>query len=563
MASLHPQPTEDRARNARREACKAAFFKPTEGGYVYRAPNPYVFGRGTHYIVTEGQREAILDVLTPVATTPTGRFAKVLGFGLIGVLALALLVSLLGLYTSRFPTTEYAVIVLGALLLPLLVAVLAMTHRLATLQLTQLQPILANARPTDQRITIADVNWSLQTSGDRAAQRRKAIVGGILGALVTAALAGATVASWPKYGGGFSYVQPVSMATFAALSLISTVAVFWRAVTAAGAGARAFDRVLRRATWGVAAVCLAIIMVHAGLSLIGNIPTNYTEMFERAEIAAAKGDAKAMARLGWLYRDGKGVAQNYAKAQAWYEKSAAAGDTDAMVSLGVMLQNGHVGPRDYAKARAWFDRAASAGNASAMDWLGWNYENGLGVARDFAEARRWYEKAAVAGYGLAQHHLGMMYFLGKGVPEDYSAANQWFVKAAAAGNGASMAQLGLMSINGFGAAKDLAAARAWYEKAVSAGNLEGMQALAGMLDRGDGGPADHARAARLLLQAAKRAKPGTWRALEGPLNFVTPQTRSALKRELARLGHYSGTIDDRWDDATKAAYYAYIKGPAT
>jgi TPR repeat protein len=115
-------------------------------------------------------------------------------------------------------------------------------------------------------------------------------------------------------------------------------------------------------------------MVHAGLELTGTIAPNYAEMFERAEREASNGDAEAMARLGWLYRDGKGVPQNHTKAQAWYEKSAAAGNTNAMVSLGVMFHNGLIGARDYVKARAWFDRAASAGNANAMDWIGSYYE---------------------------------------------------------------------------------------------------------------------------------------------------------------------------------------------
>jgi TPR repeat protein len=563
MSSLHVQSSQDRARNARREMFKAAFFKPTAGGYVYRAPNPYVFGRGPHYIVTEGQREAILDVLAPAATTRAARLSMGLGFSLIGVLLLGLALLLLGGYATRFPGAEYAIIVLAVLLLPLSVAGLAMIYRLATLQLAELQPILANAKQTDERITNADVRWSLQTSGDRKAQRRKAIVGGIACALVTAVFAGAAALSWPKYAGGFAYGQPLFLATMAALSLVSAAAVFWQAVTPAGAGARAFNRALVWTMVGVGVVFLALTMVHAGLRFAGTIAPNYTEMFERAERNAANGDAAAMARLGWHYREGKGVAQDHTKAQAWYEKSAAAGNTNAMVSLGTMFHNGLIGARDYVKARAWFDRAASAGNAIAMDMIGFYYENGLGVGRDFAEARQWYEKAAATGYGPAQQHLGMMYFLGKGVPKDYGAARRWYEKAAADGQGASMIQLGLMSNTGLGAAKDPAAARAWFEKAVSAGNWEGMHFLAGMLDRGDGGPADHARAARLMLQAAKRAPAGSYRALEGPLTFVTPETRTALKRELARLDHYSGAIDDRWDDAARAAYYAYVKGEAT
>ena len=517
MTSQHVQSSENRIRNARREACKAAFFRATQDGYLYRAPNPYVFGRAKHYIVTEAQREAILDVLAPPATTPAARPSKtILGFSAIGVLGLALPVFLIGLYPTNLPGAEYAITVLAALLVPLLVAMFAMIYRLAALQVAELRPILASARPTDERITNADARWSLQTSGDRAAQRRKAIVNGVLYALMTAAFAGAAILSWPKYAGGFAYVQPTFLATIAAVFLISAAAMFWRAVRPAGVSARAFHRALVWANVGVCAVFLALTMVHAGLQLTSTIAPNYTEMFERAERDAANGDTEAMARLGWLYRDGKGVAQDRAKAQVWYEKAAAAGNTDAMVALGVMFQNGLLGPRDFAKARAWFDRAASAGNASAMNWIGWNYENSLGVARDFAEARQWYEKAAVAGYGAAQENLGMMYFFGRGVPQDYGAAQQWYEKAAARGQDASMVQLGLMSNTGVGAAKDPAAVRAWFEKAVSKGNWQGMHHLAGMLDRGDGGPADYARAAHLMLQAARRAPAGSYRALEGP-----------------------------------------------
>src|SRR5262245_49281150 len=179
MSSQHVQSSEDRSRNARREACKATFFRPKQGGYLYRAPNPYVFGHAKHYIVTEAQREAIIDVLVPAATTRAARSSKALGFSVIGVFGLVLPLSLLGLYLDiygrNFPGSEYAVIVLAALLLPLLVAMFVNLFRLGTLQLTQLQPILASARQTDERITNADVRWSMQTSGDRTTQRRHAM----------------------------------------------------------------------------------------------------------------------------------------------------------------------------------------------------------------------------------------------------------------------------------------------------------------------------------------------------------------------------------------------------
>jgi hypothetical protein len=41
-----------------------ALFKPTSGGWVYRAPNPRIFGRPTHYLVSDGQRAEIIEALT-------------------------------------------------------------------------------------------------------------------------------------------------------------------------------------------------------------------------------------------------------------------------------------------------------------------------------------------------------------------------------------------------------------------------------------------------------------------------------------------------------------------
>jgi hypothetical protein len=41
---------------------KFASFKQVPGGYVFRAPNPKVFGRSDHYLVDEAQRDKIVNV---------------------------------------------------------------------------------------------------------------------------------------------------------------------------------------------------------------------------------------------------------------------------------------------------------------------------------------------------------------------------------------------------------------------------------------------------------------------------------------------------------------------
>src|SRR5258705_10775537 len=41
------------------------FFKPVPEGYVFRAPNPWIFGPADHYLVSEAQRDEIAAILLP------------------------------------------------------------------------------------------------------------------------------------------------------------------------------------------------------------------------------------------------------------------------------------------------------------------------------------------------------------------------------------------------------------------------------------------------------------------------------------------------------------------
>ena len=85
--------------------------------------------------------------------------------------------------------------------------------------------------------------------------------------------------------------------------------------------------------------------------------------------AADQGNAKAQLNLGFMYANGKGVAEDDAEAVKWYRKAADQGDADAQLNLGVI------------------------------------YDNGKGVAEDDAEAKKWYRKAAGQGLAVARYHL--------------------------------------------------------------------------------------------------------------------------------------------------------------
>jgi hypothetical protein len=85
--------------------------------------------------------------------------------------------------------------------------------------------------------------------------------------------------------------------------------------------------------------------------------------------AADGGNTSAMNKLGDLYYDGRGVAQDYGKAREWYQKAVDAGNTDAMYNLGVLYEYGRGVAQDYGKAREWYQKAADAGNTDAKQAL--------------------------------------------------------------------------------------------------------------------------------------------------------------------------------------------------
>jgi len=288
------------------------------------------------------------------------------------------------------------------------------------------------------------------------------------------------------------------------------------------------------------------------------VPKDYVSAREWYEKAAAKGNGAAMNSLALLHRDGLGVPRDYGKAREWFEKAAATGHANAMVGVGWLHQHGNGVPQDYAKAREWYEKAAAAGNGLGMANIGWLYRDGSGVQKDYAKALEWFEKAAAVGNGIGMNGIGVLHQNGEGVGKDYVKAREWYEKAAAAGEDYAMNNLGRLYQNGWGVAQDSAKAREWYEKAAVAGNRFGKGNLAVLLDQEKGGPADFPRAARLLLDAAKANNSAAVQALRGDMRSWNTRTRSELKRELARLGHYSGVITETWDDAARSAVNSYL-----
>ena len=76
-----------------------------------------------------------------------------------------------------------------------------------------------------------------------------------------------------------------------------------------------------------------------------------------------------MKNLGWLYEEGKGVAQDFKKALRWYRKAASLGNADAESGLAGMYRDGKGVPKDLKKAIELYRRAAEHGSKYAQKEL--------------------------------------------------------------------------------------------------------------------------------------------------------------------------------------------------
>ena len=159
---------------------------------------------------------------------------------------------------------------------------------------------------------------------------------------------------------------------------------------------------------------------------------NYNESYEKAKLAANKGDPTAQYLLGEMYLFGHGVEKNLPLAFTWLEKSANQGNADAQVDLAELYD--HSIPetgiaKDYAKAIMWYQKALAGGNASAATNLGFLYKKGWGVEKNLNKAMELYQIAAAKGDGTAMYNLGFNYMQNANIPNHYILAAEWYQKA--------------------------------------------------------------------------------------------------------------------------------------
>lgn len=137
---------------------------------------------------------------------------------------------------------------------------------------------------------------------------------------------------------------------------------------------------------------------YKSFKLILNNKLYYLEFVpELIKKIAEQGNSTAQLCLGYMYRDGEGVEQDYEEAVKWYRKSAEQGNAIGQVGLGDLYENGHGVEQNPEEAFKWFRKSAEQGNSAGQCRLGLMYKRGDGVEQDYEKAVKLFRKSAEQG----------------------------------------------------------------------------------------------------------------------------------------------------------------------
>lgn len=94
---------------------------------------------------------------------------------------------------------------------------------------------------------------------------------------------------------------------------------------------------------------------------------DYLRAYRELSPLADRGNARALALLGFMYEHGFGAPQAYEAAADLYAQSAAQGNPFAQAMLGLMYDRGHGVPQNFVLAYKWLDLAAAHARGQERD----------------------------------------------------------------------------------------------------------------------------------------------------------------------------------------------------
>jgi TPR repeat protein len=222
---------------------------------------------------------------------------------------------------------------------------------------------------------------------------------------------------------------------------------------------------------------------------------------------AKQNDPEAFLQVGRGYLQGRGIAQDDAKAAEYFRKAAELGNWKAQNNLGLLYASGRGVDKNIDEATKWLRKAAESGSVDAQVNFASMLTDGHELHQDFQEATKWFEKAAEQNSLEAQRQLGRFYYFGDhGLPLDYELASKWLTMAADQGDPWSQNTLGAMNEHAQGTKKDIQRASDWYRKAAEQGDAKGQSNLGRLLAHNYGLPGDKVEAYKWLSLSSEQGE---------------------------------------------------------
>ncbi len=183
---------------------------------------------------------------------------------------------------------------------------------------------------------------------------------------------------------------------------------------------------------------------------------------------AEMGGINSLKEMGYRYKKGKGVSQDYAKAMRYYENVIAKEPDDAMTyfDLGSFYNVGNGVAKNNSKALEIYKNGLAANKIFyrefALNAGKVYYEGGYGVTQDYGKALEYFIQAEE--YPICWNYIGEIHENGYGVIQNYPMAMEWYLKAAE-DEPVAMRNIARLYEKGLGVKKDKSLAQEWYYKA--------------------------------------------------------------------------------------------------
>ena len=270
---------------------------------------------------------------------------------------------------------------------------------------------------------------------------------------------------------------------------------------------------------------------------VSGVISSLSEAVDWCDKASVSNDVLGWLGKGYVLETGlAGGVVDPAGAAALYQRGAERGNDEAAVRLGILYHQGYGVAQDIPRAATLYQQAAAHDDPAGLRSLAISYELGEGLLKDELEAARLYEKASarrdvpallLAGYGVeptiiytarivrdiemlaaspvaltAQRLRAQLYIRGLMRLPDVALAERELTSCADAGNQFCIVGLGNFYEFGDPSNKQPAKAAQYYEKASATGNLYGQYYWAYANDGGIGVARDVAKAVQFYRLAA-------------------------------------------------------------